>query len=155
MNDKVLVLKAHIRRDMQAIQQIYSELAQHAIASETKQDTLIVIAYYLHNLYNAFENIFKNIATTFENSVDSSAGWHSQLLDQMALDLLPLRPAVVDPTAMPALDELRRFRHVFRHAYLIQLDTRRLKLVWESALNLQAWYVPQLENFIQFLDNLT
>jgi len=38
MNDKVLVLKAHIRRDMQAIQQIYSELAQHAIASETKQD---------------------------------------------------------------------------------------------------------------------
>ncbi len=154
MNDKFLVLKGHIRRDMQAIQQIYDELAQRPLELETKQDTLIVIAYHLHNLYNAFENIFKNIAITFENSVDSSAGWHSQLLERMQLDLLPLRPAVIDQTAVPALDELRRFRHVFRHAYLLRLEARRLQLVWESAINLRMWYTPQLEKFIQFLDNL-
>ncbi len=147
-------IKGYIQRDMQAIEQIYGELVQYPIEFEAKQDRLIVTAYYLHNLYNAFENIFKNIATTFENSMDSSAGWRSQLLEQMELDLMPLRPAVIDQTTAPALDELRRFRHVFRHAYLLQLDVRRLQLVWESAINLQVWYRLQLEKFMQFLDDV-
>ena len=70
MNDKILVLINSIRRDMEAIATIYDELERHPFQAETDHDTLIIIAYHLHNLYNAFENTFQNIAAVFENSVD-------------------------------------------------------------------------------------
>jgi hypothetical protein len=67
--------------------------------ADSSTDTLIVIAYYLHNLYNAFENLFTNIARTFENSLDDAGRWHTQLLERMRLDVTPLRPAVIDEAA--------------------------------------------------------
>jgi len=113
-----------------------------------------VIAYHLHNLYNAFENIFQNIAAVFENSVDEVGRWHVQLLERMRLDTLPLRPAVIDDRAYDALDELRRFRYLFRHAYAMKLDPLRLQLVMHRALALKAVYADQLEQFMNFLQGL-
>ena len=154
MNDKILVLINSIRRDMDAIATIYDELARHSLPADTDGDRLIVIGYHLHNLYNAFENIFQNIAAVFENSIDEVAQWHSQLLERMRLDLMPLRPAIIDDEAYDALGELRRFRHLFRHAYIVKLDPLRLQLVMGKALALKAVYVYQLEQFISFLQNL-
>jgi hypothetical protein len=118
------------------------------------EDTLIVIAYHLHNLYNAFENIFQNIAAVFENSVDDVDRWHAQLLERMRLDTMPLRPAVIDDAAYDALDELRRFRHLFRHSYGVELDSQRLRLVMDKALVLKTVYAEQMEQFIEFLRGL-
>jgi hypothetical protein len=119
MDDKILVLLNSIRRDLEAIATIYGELERHPLQENTDDDTLIIVAYHLHNLYNAFENTFQNIAAVFENSVDEVERWHAQLLERMRLDVMPLRPAVIDDTAYDALDELRRFRHLFRHAYSV------------------------------------
>ena len=115
---------------------------------------MIVIAYHLHNLYNAFENIFQNIAAVFENDVADSERWHARLLEPMRLDIMPLRPAVIDDEAYDTLDELRRFRHLFRHAYAIDLDPQRLALVWHNALALKTIYREQLEAFVAFLRDL-
>ena len=70
------------------------------------------------------------------------------------MDVMPLRPAVIDDAAYDALDELRRFRHSFRHAYSVKLDPRRLQLVMDKALALRAIYAGQLERFIDFLQGL-
>ena len=37
---------------------------------ETPQEECIVVGYRLHNLYNAFENIFRNVARAFENTLE-------------------------------------------------------------------------------------
>jgi len=155
LNDKILILINSIRRDMDVIATIYNELDQHSLQADTDNDTLIVIAYHLHNLYNAFENIFQNIAAVFENSVDDATRWHSQLLERMQLNVMPLRSAVIDAAAYDALDELRRFRHLFRHAYSLQLDPLRLQLVMTKAISLKVVYVSQLERFLDFLQDLT
>ncbi len=126
----------------------------HSIEFDTSKDELIVIAYYLNNLYSAFESIFRNVATTFENSIDSASGWHSQLLERMSLDLRPLRPNLITESTLPALDELRRFRHLFRHAYVIRLDARRLRLVWENAIEIRQEMDENLAKFLQFLNSL-
>lgn len=154
MNDKILILSTSIRRDLQAIAVIYEELERHPLQADTGDDTLIVVAYHLHNLYNAFENAFQNIAATFENSVDDVAQWHAQLLERMRLDVMPLRPAVIDDEAYEALDELRRFRHLFRHAYMVKLNPSRLQLVMDKAIALKAVYANQLERFLAFLQGL-
>lgn len=99
MNGKFIILINSIRRDQQAIAAIYDELERHPLSAETDNDVLIVIAYHLHNLYNAFENVFQNIAAAFENSVEDEGRWHAQLLERMRLDAMPLRPAVIDDEA--------------------------------------------------------
>ena len=154
MNDKILVLTNSIRHDLETIAAIYSELECHPLTADTDDDTLIVIAYHLHNLYNVFENIFQNIAVVFENSVDDVERWHAQLLERMRLDVMPLRPAIIDDMAYDALDELRRFRHLFRHAYGVRLDPLRLQLVMRKALALKAAYAAQFEQFVDFLQSL-
>ncbi|MBN1920543.1 MAG: hypothetical protein JW892_04815 [Anaerolineae bacterium] len=72
-------------------------------------------------------------------------------LDQHPSDVMPLRPAIIDDAAYEALDELRRFRHLFRHAYGVQLDPLRLNIVVIKAMRLKAIYRPQLEQFLDFL----
>jgi hypothetical protein len=155
MSEKYLLLERSIQHDLQIIAQIFKAIAtatdSQTEADEASESELIVLAYRLHNLYNAFENIFQNIATTFENAVDDSARWHAQLLQRMRLDIRPLRPAVIDKAAYETLDELRRFRHLFRHSYDLELDAQRLQLVLTKALQLEPLYQPQMEQFLGFL----
>ena len=154
MDEKILILVHSIRRDLQSIAAIYEALERHPLQTDSDQDTLIVIAYHLHNLYNAFENILQNIAAVFENTADDVERWHARLLERMRLDLLPLRPAVIDDAAYEALDELRRFRRLFRHPYTLRLDPWRLQLVLRQAQALRAGYADQLGKFMAFLQGL-
>lgn len=155
MNDKLLVLYRGIQRDMEDIAGIYKVLERYTLDAHTEEEQLIVISYYLHNLYNAFENIFQNIAAAFENSIDDMSRWHTQLLERMRLDVMPLRPAIIDDEAYNALDELRRFRHMFRHAYSLQLDPMRLGIVLHKAILLKGLYRTLFDEFLHFLENLT
>lgn len=154
MDDKIIVLRGAIRSDLDAITHMYDELDRHPLTPTSSNDDLIIIAYHLHNLYNAFENAFVAIASTFENSIDELGRWHAQLLERMRLDVSPLRPAVINAATYDALDELRRFRHLFRHAYALELDAERLQLVLRKAMKLREQYVSQFEQFDRFLLSL-
>jgi hypothetical protein len=153
MNEKFLILERNVQSDLEAIERLYSELGEPELAESDEQEALIVVAYRLHSLYSAFENIFRNIATSFENHLDPSS-WHRQLLERMRLDLSPVRPAVLDAEAFEKLDELLRFRHLFRTGYGLRLDALRLQLVVRKALELKAIYRGQIERFLEFLRRL-
>jgi len=154
MSERFLLLERSILHDLAAIERLYSAIGPTDPGDDGGDEQLIVLGYRLHNLYNAFENIFQNIASVFENSLDDDARWHAQLLQRMRLDLLPVRPAVIDQAAFDALDELRRFRHLFRYDYDVELDPRRLRLVLLKARYLQGVYRPQMERFLAFLRTL-
>lgn len=111
MKERFLVLERSLQEDLKAVEEIYAELAPAPLSGAESQDDLIVVAFRLHALYSALENIFSNIAKAFENTLDDSAGWHTELLRRMRLDLRPVRPAVIDAETYEALDELRGFRH--------------------------------------------
>jgi hypothetical protein len=53
------------------------------------------------------------------------------------------------------LDELRRFRHLFRSAYRLHLDAERLALVCKKAQALKLLYDADMERFLTFLDSLS
>jgi hypothetical protein len=69
MDEKHLVLRGSIRSDLAAIQEIFRLLDTHPVDEHLDYDRLIVAAYHLHNLYNAFENIFLNIASAFKTQL--------------------------------------------------------------------------------------
>jgi hypothetical protein len=150
MNEKSLVLERSIQRDLDAFAVLYEALGSPDLADASPQEEVIVVAYRLHTLYTAFENIFRNIAIAFENQV-SQESWHREVLQRMRLDLTPLRPAVIDAAAHSKLDELRRFRHVFRTMYGADLDALRLQVALRRALELRPLYRAQIENFLEFL----
>ena len=153
MREKAIILERSIQHDLETIDAIYAKITGLQV-DESDENTLIVLAYRLHSLYSAFENIFRQIAKTFENQLDDKAGWHSQLLQRIRLDLMPIRPAVIDETAYEKLDELRRFRHLFRSAYGVNLDPRRLQLVGDKAFELRDIYPQQITTFLEFLQTL-
>lgn len=150
MNEKFLVLDRNVQGDLATIERLYEALGSPDLDEAAPQESLIVVAYRLHSLYTAFENIFRNIAKAFENHLDKEA-WHRELLQRMRLDLTPLRPAVIDVEAYERLDELLRFRHVFRSMYGLNLDPSRLEIVLRKALELKPLYRGQIERFLEFV----
>lgn len=153
MNEKFLILERNIQSDLAVIERIYSELGEPELSESDGQEALIVVAYRLHSLYSAFENVFRNIATSFENHLDPSS-WHRQLLERMRLDLSPVRPAVIDDGAYEKLDEMLRFRHLFRTGYGLKLDALRLQLVVRKALELKPIYRRHIDRFLEYLHSL-
>ncbi|MFQ5433445.1 MAG: hypothetical protein ACE5FD_01075 [Anaerolineae bacterium] len=154
MREQAIILERNIRSDLKTIAEIYAQIGEPAINQDADEDTLIVLAYRLHSLYSAFENIFRQIAKAFENHLDNQAGWRVQLLQRMKLDLMPIRPAAIDEDAYDKLDELRRFRHLFRSAYSIRLDARRLQLTLDKAIELRDLYPQQTADFLKFIQSL-
>jgi hypothetical protein len=83
---------------------------------------LLVLAVNLHAYYTALETLLERIARLVDEDVPSGPTWHRDLLSQMRIDLPGLRPRAIPPELVPELDELRKFRHFFRNAYVLDLD---------------------------------
>ncbi len=52
---------------------------------------------------------------------------------------------------LEVIDELLRFRHLFRSAYSARLDAGRLALFLRAAEELRPLYHPQIERFLEFV----
>lgn len=105
-------------------------------------------AHQLCRLYNAFEQMGLRISKAFENHIDDGAGWHSTVLNRMALDIPGVRPAIIPPHLKPPLAELKGFRHVFVHAYDLVLDGSRIEALLQHAQTVATSLPDSLDTFI-------
>lgn len=153
MNETIRLLQAEIRSDLQAIEEAYTAL--HRVSGgELDEETGILTAYHLHVIYGLFENLLTRIASVFGNRIEDQAKWHAQLLHRMTLDVEDVRPAVISPDLYHHLNELRRFRHVFRNAYFLTFDPERLRLILRDAIRLEERYEGEFEMFLDALDQM-
>lgn len=154
MSERLLILERDVRKDLEVLERLWDQLDAATPNEDAGDEHLIAVAYRLHNIYCGCENIFRNIASAFENSIEADSGWHAQLVRRMTLDLSPLRPAVIDDEAAACLDEMRRFRHLFRSAYGIDFDPQRLGLVLAQSQKLRPIFAAQIERFLKFVVEL-
>lgn len=125
---KLKILEAEVKAQLANIRQVYVQLEDRAGQMRPETPALIEsTAYQLHNLYSAVEDLFKIIAGAFENSVTDLSQWHTELLRRMTLDVPGVRPALLSQESADLLNELRAFRHFFRHAYGQSLDLVRVE----------------------------
>ncbi len=73
------------------------------------------------------------------------------LLRRMGEEIKGLRPALFSKNVIKLLDELRAFRHVFRHAYPSELDSEKIKIVLDKAMELRQVYKQEVQNFLEKL----
>lgn len=117
-------LAAVIAHDLEAVSRIEGALKE--LAPDAGFGECAGVAYALHNLYSALENSFDQISRSFENHVVDREQWHRELMLKMFLEIPGVRPAVLPEELRPLLNDLRSFRHVFRHSYDFRLDPLKL-----------------------------
>jgi hypothetical protein len=81
-----------------------------------------VVAVELHAWYTAAVALLERTARAVDGALPDGDDSHREQLVPMAADLSPTRPPVLSRASLVALDELRRFRHFFRHASAVDLD---------------------------------
>ena len=119
---------------------------ERLLASTREEYDYAALGYAIHNLYGALENYALRIAKAFENQLDENT-WHRSLVQRMAVEVPEIRPRVWPPELATHIDELRRFRHAFRHIYDSGLDPRKLMLADEHV-------EPAVEGFLDSHDRL-
>lgn len=130
---------------------IYRILQNIRLTAPDSQEKVSHLGYLLHNLYCALEEIFREVAQTFENRVDDPLRYHRELLRRMHCEIPKIRPPLLTSRSYAILNELRGFRHVFRHAYDYEISADRLAQLKEKIL--KEWEIIQrdLDNFAEFL----
>ena len=143
---RLSLLRASIKAQGTEIERIFERIEERRRGEG--EANLESLAYQLHNLYCAFEDLLKIVADFFENHIDDGAHYHSALLWRMKTPIQGVRPALLSETSYKLLDSLRAFRHVFRHAYSYELDPKKLALVVEDALKLRRLYQGDIDRFL-------
>ena len=146
------LLKAELDAQIKEIEKIFAEIEERKKGVNRSKAKLESLAYKLHNLYCAFEDLFKVIARHFENHVEDIARFHKELLKRMSIRIEGVRPALLSEDAFKVLDELRAFRHYFRHAYSYELRHEKLKPVIEAAGMLREFYRDGIESFLREIE---
>jgi hypothetical protein len=119
------LLEAALRARCRDIDRIGDRIEERRATGTRGAEAVDSMAYQLHNLYGAFEQLFEEVARYFENRIDDGR-YHANLIRRMQLDVRGVRPALLSQETAQELDELRRFRHLFRHAYATDLNPAKV-----------------------------
>lgn len=106
-------------------------------------------AHQLSRMYNGIEQMGLRVAKAFENNIDDDHGWHGALLSRLSISIEDVRPALFPSDLKTALRELKAFRHVFVHAYELELDPAKLKLLLKYADEVGERLTGVVQDFVQ------
>ncbi len=155
MMTKLAILKSELLRDMEKVERLFERFdsSYDRFTRQKEYAYLVESAFYLNQLYTGFERMFENVAAAFENTVNEEY-WHKSLLDRMAIGIENIRPTFISEKSHRYLNELRAFRHFFRHTYGLELEDEKFSIVASRARELKNTFKPDIEKFISFIDEL-
>jgi len=108
-------LLAEIESERGHLERAVADIASRRPA--TDETTTYALALLLMNYYTGAERIFQRIATLLGGLPPAGDRWHAQLLEDMALAIQTVRPAVLQKETAERLAMLLRFRHAIRNLY--------------------------------------
>ena len=74
--------------------------------------------------------------------------YHDTLIERVTLELKGIRPAFLPAHAVRDVRELKGFRHLFRHAYDLDLDPVRVTAAAEQAARVVAEFDGWCKTFL-------
>lgn len=116
---------------------------------------MAAVALHLHDFYGGIERVMEIIAGDIDGNVPTGRAWHRDLLTQMTLDLSDIRPAVLAPETVRALDEYLRFRHVVRNVYAFQFEMEKLMPLVDQLRAMYERLCVDFEGFARFLHRMS
>lgn len=151
MDEKeIAVLESDLLESYETIERIYKYILGEQATFKDRVQDLNSMAYHLHNLYGAHEQLFEIVANFFENQVMGNR-YHADLLRRMKTEIKGVRPALISHTTYKMLDKLRRFHHFFRHAYEAELEADKVDENVQTAVELREPFRQDMESFLEKL----
>lgn len=150
-------LAERIRDEVETLEQVVEralsawEKARNAPGEQAYVDSA---ALNLHGIYAGVERLFELIARHGDDKVPEGPTWHRDLLHQMARDVTNVRPAVISIESAERLDELRRFRHLVRNVYTVNLAPEKMVDLVSELPMLWSRLRSELLAFADFLERL-
>lgn len=99
--EPIAILMGYFTRQMELIEGILKEIH---VTKPSKRAETTHIAYLLHNLYCSLEDLFQEVAKTFENKVEDPAKYHRDLLKRMYTDIPGIRPKLLSSESLPLMN---------------------------------------------------
>jgi hypothetical protein len=149
-NGKIIRLIATIEKDLSDLETLKNEMDEIDIHTAHPR----ILGSILHDFYTGVEKIFLRVASDLEGGQPQGKSWHKDLLDEMAIGLDGIRPAVINEELRVKLEEYLRFRHLFRGIYGFQLSQNRLEIIFESFDDIYKDFNHAIKNFIKFLRSI-
>ena len=75
-------------------------------------------------LYTGIESMLEAVGNEIDEYTPRGDASHADLVDGMAVEVKGVRPAVLSGPTCELMHEVRKFRHVVRHKYALQLRRR-------------------------------
>jgi len=150
-------LAAEIRVESEMVERVVSDIGQGAALAGRRGLSFLEIrglADLLHDFYTGIEKVFRRIAPELNGGLPEGDAWHRQLLDNMAMEIPTVRPAVISKTTAASLDEFLRFRHLFRNVYGFELDGERVVRLCAQVPAAWATVREEFRAFLGFLEQL-
>ena len=104
--------------------------------------------FELNRVYNVLEKAFERLAEAFENNFEKRGDYHERLVQRLALDIPGVRPAFFPAEERPRIRELKSFRHLFRHAYDLELRADRLVELVEIGQHIAQAFPSWCDKFV-------
>lgn len=159
MNDRQRELVERIRGEIPDLERVIQRALRawsHACRSSEEQNVYLdSVALNLHGFYSGLERLFELIARHLDRNLPTGEVWHRDLLAQMSHDLARVRPAVISEDTARRLDEYRRFRHLVRNVYTVNLVPEKMSGLIAALPALWADLQAELLAFADFLDDLS
>ena len=159
MRSVYLEISQRIRGECKDLERVTHRVLQawpQAQKNVGEQDVYLdSVALNLHSFYSGIERLFELIARHIDSSIPDGETWHRDLLNQMACEVADIRPAVIDQNNAKLLDEFRRFRHLVRNVYTINLVPDKIKKLVSNLPKLWNSLQAELLAFADFIEELS
>ena len=150
----ILTFIAKIEDELTELDQLKERIEEVWGKYKTNGDEFYLdsVALNIHGLYSGFEKFFLEVAREIDENIPEGSSWHKELLDQMALNIKNLRPAVISKESRNILDEYRAFRHVVRNVYANKYSAKKIAILLENFLEDYKKVRREIMKFLQFLE---
>ncbi len=157
---KIALLKkliADIKKDLEAVDNLTEKIQNNGkeIINKTgpvEEKQIMLLAAYLHHFYTGIEAIIERVAGEIDGGTGKRGDYHRELLRSMTLEIEGIRPPVITDDLAEELDDYRKFRHLFRHAYAGEMRWKKMSHLVENAGVVAARFEASMKKFIGFLE---
>jgi|SRR5579872_437543 len=150
--ERYAILLGYFDKQIILIQKLYKEIIHVDLSNYDKQ---FLFALRTQQFYTALEDLFKQIAKSFENHIENLNHYHKELLVRMNTEIPKIRPAILSSHSINLLDKVRAFRHFIRHAYDCELDVKELQLIQKRLKSEYSNVEKDLQHFRVFIKKLS
>ena len=155
MAGKGAVLASRILNEIASLGVVVTRVESAWKAAAAKDDELYFdsVALNIHSFYSGLERLFEKISYAVDGYMPKGVNWHQELLNQMALEIPNVRPAVISEKTRNQLDTYRGFRHVVRNVYTYHISADKMKPLAKGIRPLFKQIEKELTAFSRFIQS--